>query len=532
MKRKLACIALLILSFSLQSCVYFMIKEIEQIEYFSASNLDTNYNYDNIVNVEALIEAMAKDTVGILAGNSAGKRDTPTVGNDSTVTANGYAATVGEQTAEKQAATAEKAVENEQSKYEIEANITTINSNYYPDSVIINAIVFDNRGNFISGLAAPYLDSGRTYKDFWKPIIDSCKNEKHIIENFTVEEIREQTSPPFSICFVLDHSSSMGEQRTVALQQATRFSISKIKDGDYLSAIKFTNKPTVEVLPTNDKEIFKQQFLINGMSPVKYGMGTDILLALDSAIEVLKTIDSQYNRIVILFTDGESSQRNYNRIVKKAKDNNIRVFTICYGMGNKFSFMERLAKDTDGKFFYLKTVREFAKAFQYIYNTLTNYYKITYKPPLCDDLHNVKLELQLQGLGFDNIATNGQYDKSIFTDFVDIGTVTLVDIEFEYNKSTISKESLEMLVDIAEQLKRNEQVKIQIGGHTDDIGGDDFNTQLSLARANSVRDELVKLGIAKKRLTVRGFGKTKPIVPNDSEENRKKNRRTEFTVVE
>ncbi|MPN11445.1 Photosystem I P700 chlorophyll a apoprotein A2 [bioreactor metagenome] len=55
---------------------------------------------------------------------------------------------------------------------------------------------------------------------------------------------------------------------------------------------------------------------------------------------------------------------------------------------------------------------------------------------------------------------------------------------------------------------------------------------LSLERAKSVRNELIKLGVENNRLKVKGYGKTKPIVPNDTEENRKKNRRTEFIVIE
>lgn len=418
----------------------------------------------------------------------------------------------------------------EQKEFNISTKITSINSNHYPDSIIINAIVNDNNGGFIAGLAPPYLSKTKNYKDYWKFIIDSCKGNATKIENFEVEEIREATSPIYSICYVLDHSPSMGNKRCLDLQQAVRYSMGKVKESDYLSAIKFSHKATVEVLPTNDKEEFKKQFKLNGMARV-YGGGTDILLALDSAAEVLKRIPEEYQRIIILFTDGESWMADYNRVIGKIRQNNIKVFTICYGQTD-MRIMDKMAKDTDGKMFLLRNVKDFAKAFQYIYNTLSNYYKITYKPPICNDLHNITLDLSLAEIGFASIRDYGEYDKSIFTDFVEVGTVTLMDIEFEYNKSTVSNSSIVMLEDIANQLKRNKDVKIEICGHTDDIGSDEYNLQLSNERAKSVRNELTKLGIDGNRLKIKGYGKTKPIAPNDSDENRKRNRRTEFIVIE
>lgn len=425
----------------------------------------------------------------------------------------------------------EKNPEKEQKKYEIKTQITSINAENFPDSVIINAIVYDSEGNFISGLASPYLAENQNYKDYWKFVTDSCKGIATKIEDLQVEEIRESTSPPFSICFVLDNSTSMGELRAVNLQQSVRYVTGKIKAGDYISATKFTSKSTTEVLPTNNKDEFISKFRINGMSSSIYGNGTDILLALDSAAETLLKVPEKYKRIIILFSDGMGGNSNYQNVIKKLRNNDIRVFPICYGMTD-ISFMEKLAKDTDGKMFWLSNIKDFSKVFEYIYNLLNNHYKITYKPLNCNDLHNVTLNLDVKEFGFEKIQSFGEYDKSIFTDFAEVGTMTFIDIEFEYNKAEINQESVELLGDLVNQLKRNEQIKIEICGHTDDIGGEDYNMQLSLARANSVKNELVKLGINSARLSVKGFGKTKPIVPNDSEENRKKNRRTEFIIID
>ena len=120
----------------------------------------------------------------------------------------------------------------------------------------------------------------------------------------------------------------------------------------------------------------------------------------------------------------------------------------------------------------------------------------------------------------------------MFNKFSEIGTINLMDINFEYNKSTITNESYEILNDVAIQLKRNPDIKIKICGHTDAQGSDEYNLKLSEDRANSVKTALINLGINKNRIKVKGYGKTKPIAPNDTEENKKKNRRIEFIIIE
>lgn len=84
---------------------------------------------------------------------------------------------------------------------------------------------------------------------------------------------------------------------------------------------------------------------------------------------------------------------------------------------------------------------------------------------------------------------------------------------------------------IAGMLLRYRRFKIEVRGHTDNIGGEEFNQRLSDARANAVRDALIARGVSERRLRARGLGLTRPLVPNDTEENRQKNRRTEFAVI-
>lgn len=80
-------------------------------------------------------------------------------------------------------------------------------------------------------------------------------------------------------------------------------------------------------------------------------------------------------------------------------------------------------------------------------------------------------------------------------------------------------------------MKANKTLVVEISAHTDDKGSDDYNNKLSQNRAESVVKYLTSKGIIAERLVAKGFGKTLPAVPNDSDENRAKNRRVEFKIL-
>lgn len=101
-------------------------------------------------------------------------------------------------------------------------------------------------------------------------------------------------------------------------------------------------------------------------------------------------------------------------------------------------------------------------------------------------------------------------------------------INFDIDKSSISGNGIEVVSEIASALKKDSNLKISIEGHTDNTGDASHNKKLSTDRANSVLIALVNQGIDKSRLSSKGFGSEKPLAPNDSEENKSKNRRVEL----
>jgi outer membrane protein OmpA-like peptidoglycan-associated protein len=108
--------------------------------------------------------------------------------------------------------------------------------------------------------------------------------------------------------------------------------------------------------------------------------------------------------------------------------------------------------------------------------------------------------------------------------------VNMSDVLFDTGSYTLKPGAREKLAKISGIVLAHPGLSLQIEGHTDSVGGDDFNQQLSERRADSVRDFLAEQGVAGSSITARGFGKTQPVASNDTAEGRQRNRRVELVV--
>jgi len=105
-------------------------------------------------------------------------------------------------------------------------------------------------------------------------------------------------------------------------------------------------------------------------------------------------------------------------------------------------------------------------------------------------------------------------------------------IQFEFNKAVIRPVSFKILDEVVDVLKQNPKITLEVQGHTDNIGGAVYNLGLSDRRAGSVKTYLVQHGIDASRLTSKGYGLTRPLLPNTTEANRALNRRVQFIRTE
>ena len=118
------------------------------------------------------------------------------------------------------------------------------------------------------------------------------------------------------------------------------------------------------------------------------------------------------------------------------------------------------------------------------------------------------------------------YDK-LMTD----GKIVTTGIRFNVNKATIKPQSMGVLNTIAKLLKEHKDIRFSVEGHTDGDGDDASNQKLSEARANSVKNALVEMGIDASRLETKGFGESNPVSDNTTPEGKANNRRVEFVKI-
>jgi outer membrane protein OmpA-like peptidoglycan-associated protein len=124
------------------------------------------------------------------------------------------------------------------------------------------------------------------------------------------------------------------------------------------------------------------------------------------------------------------------------------------------------------------------------------------------------------------------YVKDIYLKRIEIGeSIVLKNIFFDTDKSDLKPESEVELKNLLTLLHENPKMKIEISGHTDNVGSKEHNIILSQNRAKAVYDYLINKGIKANRMSYKGYGYNRPISTNDTEEGRTLNRRTEFKIV-
>jgi|YNPMSStandDraft_2_1061718.scaffolds.fasta_scaffold00062_37 outer membrane protein OmpA-like peptidoglycan-associated protein/flagellar hook assembly protein FlgD len=138
----------------------------------------------------------------------------------------------------------------------------------------------------------------------------------------------------------------------------------------------------------------------------------------------------------------------------------------------------------------------------------------------------------VDGVG-NTLTTNvGVIPVDILVEQTELGLrIRINSIEFEFGKASLKSAKMPILDRLAQILKKYSAYEIEVHGHTDNIGSEQRNLELSLQRAEAVKEYLVKKGIPARRMTTKGFGFQYPVADNATEEGRRKNRRVEFILI-
>ena len=164
----------------------------------------------------------------------------------------------------------------------------------------------------------------------------------------------------------------------------------------------------------------------------------------------------------------------------------------------------------------------------------TGTYKIMHRPDQEDMVKDAAYYY------IDDVSVRMKYDPTVPVlpiaafriDKLQLGQRYILDnILFDFNSYKLLSRSFDQLEELVRVMQRNRDCIVEVSGHTDDVGSENFNQRLSVRRAGSVASYLISRGIAEGRIITRGFGKAMPLVQGESEEVRKANRRVEIRFL-
>jgi outer membrane protein OmpA-like peptidoglycan-associated protein len=493
---------------------------------------------------------------------------------------------------------------------------------FYPDSVRLFVRVLDTTGYMVTHMADPYKrpDAPDYFMGFRESLGSGKNKRSKPVDPFRVREFGDKDSVPVYISLGLDFSGSM-KGALDAVEQGTDIFIGMKRPCDFIALTTWNQKVT---------NVFGLSADTGTMLPawrkhkaVARGVFSATWDGIMTTMRQLQEVPIDQLKVCVLFADGDEnvSKSRAAEVYEYAAKHNISLFVIGFAYAQD-EVLQNLALYTGGKYYRAYTKSELVAIFQDIYNSLRNYYRVSYKPTVFDGTHELELTVRVprkksgrdkngsggdrgngldggngnngngrgdgndgngrgdgnngngrgdgnngngrgdgnngNGRGDGNNGNgrgdgnngNGRGDGNNGNDDDEFVTLTarakfdksqLIPVSstveftrpvvFAYNRSDIDSSSLYIIEEITSAMLEHPRVEIEIQGHTDNIGGEEFNQRLSEARAESVKRALIARGVEERRLRTRGFGFSMPIASNDTDEGRAKNRRTVFRII-
>jgi outer membrane protein OmpA-like peptidoglycan-associated protein len=411
-------------------------------------------------------------------------------------------------------------------------DIFRIEIDEYPSNLKVYARVYDSNGTFVTHMADPYKeDSSITYFTSVTERLGKVYNiRNNPIDSFNVREFGANDSIPYNIVLSVDYSGSM-KGVIDAIFEGTEIFVNLKMKYDNIGISTFNRDYDMKVPLMNDKDEILQ--IYNVRKKRGFGLFSAVYDAIDSSITLFDGTSTEVPRVLVIFTDGDDnySKTEMAELLDSAKNNKIRIFTVAFGY-SKDDNLRHMAKYTGGKFYKAYTKEELVAIFRDIYMSLRYYYYITYLPPEYWGYHKVIATVNVPERK-DTLFAYGEYDpsNSDLAPWDSLGTSFARPIFFEFDSSRVREESYPIINEIVDKMMAWPRLKLEIQGHTDNVGTVEYNQNLSEERAYAVMEQIIKRGIDPSRLRSRGFGMSRPIATNETESGRAKNRRTQFVII-
>jgi hypothetical protein len=326
----------------------------------------------------------------------------------------------------------------------------------------------------------------------------------------------------------------MGDDRASELQQSVFNAINanarREAEGTSTYTIqKFDGEGNIKQLVTSTEVDRIAQVLVPPIGLTGFGNSTAIKDALYQAVVALAQDSTSESKIIILFTDGyTNTDQNpvaLSDVIRMAISNNINIVPVGFGSYIDVDYLKQIAYFAGGDFYQIYHEDEFNQLFD---NLLVNFglnYELEFSPCMFGD--QIEIELALKGLEKPLTAS------TFFSTPAREGYAIDLDILFNEASAQIDQEAdLEELEQLLLLMKAETDLRIVVEGHTDKVGTEKYNLDLSLRRANAVKDYLVKKGIDSSRIETKGFGWSVPAYPyQGTEKENPLNRRIEVKIA-
>ena len=344
----------------------------------------------------------------------------------------------------------------------------------------------------------------------------------------SIEKMSSSNSLPVDIVFVIDQTGSMRQEVNEVKANIFEFTSRLASRGvDYrLGLITFSDRIERRKEFTEDVNAF-----IGHIDNITIGGGGD---SPENALEGLAEATTlkfrqSAQKIFILVTDATYHQKGdrgdgrtdftTESMAAFLKKNVVRLFAITPG---KIAEYRVLTSATRGKQFDI--VQDFSSILDEFSESITNLYAVKYL--IKADVPPEKIVLEIRNNQNEVVVKQDVAVLEVDKKFI------LENILFDFNRATFDQSFVTELLNILNMLRTYPGMHVEIRGHTDFLGSDEYNFALSDARARAVKKYFVDRGIAATRLATRGMGKSHPVAPNDSEIGRRLNRRTEIIITQ
>jgi len=285
---------------------------------------------------------------------------------------------------------------------------------------------------------------------------------------------------------------------------------------------------------------YEKSALDDGLNRIGFSVGESPLnMALDATGQDFKS--AQGDIAVIIFTDADKDVMVYDAVKKSAANlkaqygNRICFYAVQIGVDPEGKKLLEQVVET-GQCGYFVTMDQISSS-EGMADFVANIF-LKKAPPKPEPVKEVVKEIIVEKvviLDSDGDGVPDNLDKCPGTPrgakVNQFGCWILENVLFDFDKSNIKPQFYGLLDDAATVFEKNPSIRVEIEGNTDNIGTAAYNMKLSLKRAEAVMNYLINKGVAKERLSAKGYGFTKPIATNATEEGRALNRRVELTPI-